>query len=126
MQQYFNPPESAWVRPLPPPSSGGRLAMRRLRWLAVLPVCVCVWSVAAMAKQGFLPERVGALIAGLVLSTALLQTSTKPTSTFAESQQLVLALTVFVIALLSSVPLLTYTTSLKCNVRCPLLTRFNG
>ena len=76
VQNFFFPYAAAWTTPAAAASLEALDAavLRRLRYLAVVPACCAVWSVAALALGGASPTRLGTLGGSLVQTGMLIGT----------------------------------------------------
>jgi hypothetical protein len=63
IQRFFSPYANSWTAPAPPGTLDALDAsvLRRLRYLALCPLLVAVWTVAALAMGGASPQRLGTL-----------------------------------------------------------------
>lgn len=71
IQQFFAPMPPVWSAPVPMDALDAAV-LRRLRYIAVCPVGVAAWFVAAFAMGGPSAPRVGTLLGAVVQATIML------------------------------------------------------
>jgi hypothetical protein len=144
VQRFFSPFSPSWTAPVPAASLDALDAavLRRMRYLAACPLLVAVWCIAALALGGASAQRMGTLGAGVTQTVVLCATCTcwrRITNlasviltrrltracttafravgrTLAGAQHLTNFFTLFLVLVLSSLPLMTWTTSNECDM----------
>jgi hypothetical protein len=74
IQRFFFPFHASWTAPVETLDALDAAVLRRMRYIAVCPLAVAAWALAALSLGGANASRLGTLGAGLMQATVLTAT----------------------------------------------------